>query len=67
MQDHNRQLNSKKSGFALVELIVVVAIIALLSSLATPLYDNISAKARESEAKIQLSAFYSAEKAFYTE
>jgi type IV pilus assembly protein PilA len=48
-------------GFTLVELMVVVAIIGILSSIAVPNFKKYQAKAKQSEAKIQLAALYSAE------
>jgi type IV pilus assembly protein PilA len=56
-----------ESGFSLVELMVVVAIIGILASLAIPSVGKYMAKARQSEAKTQLSSMYTAEKAFYAE
>ncbi len=64
------KLNSKRAGqagFSLVELMVVVAIIGVLATLAIPNVSKFLAKARQSEAKTQLSAVYSAEKAFFAE
>lgn len=56
-----------QSGFSLVELMVVVAIIGILASIAIPSINKYMAKARQSEAKTNLSSLYTAEKAFFTE
>ncbi|AFY00968.1 type IV pilin protein [Bdellovibrio bacteriovorus] len=56
-----------QSGFSLVELMVVVAIIGILASIAIPSINKYMAKARQSEAKTNLSSIYTAEKAFFTE
>jgi type IV pilus assembly protein PilA len=56
-----------ESGFSLVELMVVVAIIGILASLAIPSVGKYMAKARQSEAKTQLASLYTAEKAFFAE
>lgn len=61
--------NTLKSnaGFSLVELMVVVAIIGILATLAVPNVNKFMAKSRQAEARSNLSSVYTAEKAFYTE
>lgn len=54
-------------GFSLVELMVVVAIIGVLASIAIPSINRYLAKARQSEAKTNLSSLYTSEKAFFAE
>jgi type IV pilus assembly protein PilA len=64
-----RFLNSLKrpDGFTLVELMVVVAIIGLLSAVAIPNFQKYQARAKTSEAKLQLSAVYTAEVSFFSD
>ena len=58
---------SSKKGFTLVELMVVVAIIGILSAIAVPNFKKYQAKSKTSEAKLQLSAIYTAEISFATD
>lgn len=54
-------------GFTLVELMVVVSIIGLLSSVAIPSFKKYQAKSKMTEAKLQLATAYTAEAAFYAD
>lgn len=60
-------LLKRQKGFTLVELMVVVAIIGLLSAVAVPNFKKYQAKAKVSEAKLQLSALYTAQSAFFSD
>jgi type IV pilus assembly protein PilA len=55
-----------QSGFTLVELMVVVAIIGLLSSVAIPNFRKYQAKSKMAEAKLNLASIYIAESAFFS-
>lgn len=57
----------RQEGFTLVELMVVVAIIGLLSAVAIPNFKKYQAKSKITEAKLQLSALYTAETAFFSD
>lgn len=56
-----------KSGFTLVELMVVVAIIALLALVAVPKYWRFHAKAKRAEVYLNLGALHTAEKLYWAE
>ncbi len=59
---------SKKSrGFTLVELLIVVAIIGVLSTLGVPTFRRMIQKSKKSEAKVNLGAIYTAQAAFKAE
>lgn len=60
------RLRSQK-GFTLVELMVVVAIIGILSAVAIPNFRRYQAKSKTSEAKVNLSAIYTAEMSHFTD
>lgn len=57
----------RKQGFSLIELMIVVAIMALLATLAIPNFMRFLAKAKRAEAYMNLHAIYAAEKAYYAE
>jgi type IV pilus assembly protein PilA len=57
----------RQDGFTLVELMVVVAIIGLLSAVAIPNFKKYQAKSKTSEAKLQLSAIYTAMQSWYSD
>jgi type IV pilus assembly protein PilA len=58
-------MNHLKRGFTLIELMIVVAIIGLLAALAIPNFIKFQARARQSEAKTNLRAIFTAEKSYY--
>lgn len=56
-----------KKGFTLVELLIVVAIIGVLSTIGIPTFRRMIQKAKMAEAKIALGSGHRVEAAFFAE
>jgi|GEM_PF-127350 len=59
--------HQSRSGFSLVELMVVVAIIGILATIAVPNFQRFTARAKQANAKTELTGIFTAQKAFFTE
>jgi prepilin-type N-terminal cleavage/methylation domain-containing protein len=56
-----------KTGFSMIELLIVIAIIAFLSALTIPSLMKFLARSKRSEAMLTLRSLYLAEKAYHME
>ncbi len=62
-----RYLSHNQRGFSLTELMIVVAIIGILATLAIPKFLQYQAKAKQTEAKANLVALHTSEIAYFAE
>ena len=58
-------MKCSQAGFSLMELMIVVAIIGILSSLAIPRYKQFQGKSRQAEAKNNLAHIYTLQHSYY--
>src|SRR5690606_11881199 len=63
----NQFFKRKNKGFTLVELLIVVAIIGVLSTIGVPTFRRMIQKSKKSEAKVNLGGLFTAEAAFQAE
>ena len=59
-------LKSRSKGFTLIELMITVAIVAILAAIAVPAYNSSVAKSRRADAKSALMSFAQAMERHYT-
>lgn len=62
-----RTILKREEGFSLPELLIVLVIIGILVMIAIPIYQNITTKAKTTEARLMLGQVESLQKAYYME
>jgi type IV pilus assembly protein PilA len=62
-----RTLHTRKGGFTLIELMIVVAIIGILAAIAIPNFLQFQLRSKTGEAKTNLAAIRTAEEGFFAE
>lgn len=56
-----------KNAFSLIELMIVMAIIAFLALIVVPSYFKVAARAKRTEARVNLASLHAAQKAYWVE
>ncbi|OAN61001.1 general secretion pathway protein GspG [Balneola sp. EhC07] len=56
-----------EDGFSLTELLIVLAIIGILIMIAVPIYQNVTTRAKTTEAKTQLSFLHTLQRVYHLE
>jgi len=67
MNKQLRQIIEEEEGFSLTELLIVLAIIGILIMIAVPLYQNVTTRAKTTEAKTQLAFLHTLQKVHHLE
>ena len=62
-----KRMLREQDGFSLSELLIVLVIIGILVMIAIPIYQNITTKAKTTEAKLMLGQLETLQKAYYLE
>lgn len=67
LQQRLVKLHTEEQGFSLTELLIVLAIIGILVMIAVPLYQNVTTRAKTTEAKTQLNFLHTLQKTYRLE
>ena len=57
----------EEDGFSLTELLIVLAIIGILIMIAVPIYQNVTTRAKATEARTQLAFLHTLQKVYHLE
>ena len=63
----NISISQRRSGFTLIELLIVITIIAILAGMATPAYNAVMRRVRDTQAKTIMAGLLAAAKDYSTE
>jgi prepilin-type N-terminal cleavage/methylation domain-containing protein len=63
----HRVIGRRKRGFTLIELMISIPVIGILAAIAIPNFIKFQARSKQSEAKANLKAMFTAEKAYIQE
>ena len=67
MHKQSRISSSRKYGFSLVELMVVLSIISIVAGLAIPKFKTFQARTKQTEAKVHLKFIHTLQSAYFSE
>ncbi len=67
MKNQFRKALHNEEGFSLTELLIVLAIIGILIMIAVPIYQNVTTRAKTTEAKTQLAFLHTLQKVHHLE
>lgn len=67
MKKQFKQIVESEDGFSLTELLIVLAIIGILIMIAVPLYQNVTTRAKTTEAKTQLAFLHTLQRVYHLE
>ena len=62
-----KEFKKEEDGFSLTELLIVLAIIGILVMIAVPLYQNVTTRAKTTEAKTQLNFLHTLQRTYRLE